>query len=453
MAINFANVKAFTISQYEQRSYIQSNGTDNYIPLNTRFSGEIDIDFSMDSLPYGGCLIGDGYNGISSNFEIVISRNGKIYVSFGMNDTHEIATLTTGVRYKLKMKKQSVISFEVYNGDTLVGSWSDYGSFSTNNLYLCAYVNSYNNTLNEKMACKIYSLGMGTVDNVHDVVPVRNKATSAVGLCDPTKSSQYFMGMEGTIDSSSIGEVVEPVTALPGLDVIQIQNSSNVILWQKKRVESITLSGQNSSLNKDSIFIFGGTVTATYSDGTTADVTTSTTFTGYDMSTAGEQTVTASYTERGVTVTATYTLTVVAEGWHTIWEGSKTIRNNGGTISGTSNNFAYSASGTGYRPKLRLTFTNMTNTGRYYNNNNTPTTMPSSPLTINQVVDVDNARILGVYKFYNTSYYSYGVRAYLKAGRDGTNNRLKFSLNAETYEDGSYGYDVQFTLTKIEQYY
>lgn len=233
MAINFANVKAFTISQYEQRSYIQSNGTDNYIPLNTSFSGEIDIDFSMDSLPSSaGCLIGDGYNGQSSNFEIAIYHSGKIYVSFGMNDSHEIATLTTGVRYKLKMERsQSVMSFVVYEGDTAVGEWSSIGSFSTNSLYLCAYVNSYNHTLSEKMACKIYSLGMGAAGNVHAVVPVRNKATNAVGLCDPTKSSQYFMGMEGTIDSSSIGEVVEPVTALPGLDVIKIQNANGDQIW------------------------------------------------------------------------------------------------------------------------------------------------------------------------------------------------------------------------------
>lgn len=243
--------------------------------------------------------------------------------------------------------------------------------------------------------------------------------------------------------------------SIPEGNVISI-SSGGVVIWSAgPRLTSITLSGYNTSLNKDSTFIFGGTVTAHYSDNTTADVTLSTTFTGYDMSTAGEQTVTASYTERGVTVTATYTLTVVAEGWHTIWEGSKTIRNNGGTISGTSNNFAYSASGTGYRPKLRLTFTGMTDSGRYYNNNSGTTTKPSSPLTINQVVDVDNAKILGVYKVYfpEYSYDVYGVHTYLKAGRDGTNNRLKFSLNAETNEDGSYGYDVQFTLTKIEQYY
>jgi len=56
----------------------------------------------------------------------------------------------------------------------------------------------------------------------------------------------------------------------------------------------------------------GMTVTATYEGGKTVDVTTSATFSGYDMSTAGVQTVTVSYTENEVTETATYDITVNA---------------------------------------------------------------------------------------------------------------------------------------------
>ena len=53
-------------------------------------------------------------------------------------------------------------------------------------------------------------------------------------------------------------------------------------------------------------------VTATYEDATTKDVTASAEFTGYDMATAGAQTVTVSYTEGEVTETATYDITVNA---------------------------------------------------------------------------------------------------------------------------------------------
>ena len=48
-------------------------------------------------------------------------------------------------------------------------------------------------------------------------------------------------------------------------------------------------------------------------------------------------------------------------GWHTIWEGNKTcsIKTNGNstpTISGNADTFAHPLSGTGYAPKIRITF-------------------------------------------------------------------------------------------------
>ena len=77
---------------------------------------------------------------------------------------------------------------------------------------------------------------------------------------------------------------------------------------------SIALSGtyqtvfhQGDTFNHD-----GMTVTATYEDEDTKDVTGDATFTGYDMSSIGEQTVTVSYTENEVTKTTTYDITVNA---------------------------------------------------------------------------------------------------------------------------------------------
>lgn len=106
-------------------------------------------------------------------------------------------------------------------------------------------------------------------------------------------------------------------------EVIKIEDSHGV-LWQKataKILQSIVLSGQTTSLNRNAAFSFGGVVTANYSDGSTADVTADTTFSGYDMSTSGTYTVTASYTENGVTQTATYSLTVNPI-WTTVYNNS-----------------------------------------------------------------------------------------------------------------------------------
>lgn len=78
-------------------------------------------------------------------------------------------------------------------------------------------------------------------------------------------------------------------------------------------LQEITLSGQNTELFLNTLFEFGGKVTAHYDNGATADVTSKATFTGYDMATLGSQTVTVSYTENNITKQATYSLTVVEQ--------------------------------------------------------------------------------------------------------------------------------------------
>lgn len=90
-------------------------------------------------------------------------------------------------------------------------------------------------------------------------------------------------------------------------------NITLCLVTQPTSVElsSISISGSyDTEFTVGDTFSFGGTVTANYSDSSSSDVTESATFTGYDMSTAGNQTVTISYTEGGVTKTASYGITV-----------------------------------------------------------------------------------------------------------------------------------------------
>lgn len=79
-----------------------------------------------------------------------------------------------------------------------------------------------------------------------------------------------------------------------------------------KTLSSISISSSDHrSFDVGDTFV-GESVTAYYDDDTDADVTSSATYSGYNMSTAGNQTVTASYTEGSVTKTATYSITVNA---------------------------------------------------------------------------------------------------------------------------------------------
>lgn len=104
----------------------------------------------------------------------------------------------------------------------------------------------------------------------------------------------------------------------------KIYVGTQLVYQNAPELTSITLSGQTTSLNRGANFSFGGTVTAHYSNGSTANVTSSTTFSGYNMSLGGTYTVTASYTENNITKTATYSLTV-NKVWSTLWTGSKTV--------------------------------------------------------------------------------------------------------------------------------
>lgn len=75
-------------------------------------------------------------------------------------------------------------------------------------------------------------------------------------------------------------------------------------------LESIAVSGDyKTEFTQGASFSFGGVVTATYDDESTRNVTDDCTFSGYDMSTVGEQTVTVTYNGK----TTDYKITVSEE--------------------------------------------------------------------------------------------------------------------------------------------
>ena len=158
-------------------------------------------------------------------------------------------------------------------------------------------------------------------------------------------------------------------------------------------------------------------------------------------------------------------------GWHTIWEGNKTCsiklnNNSPSVISGNEENLAHTTNGTGYTPKIRVTFRYSITShssdfkDRFninYVNYDLPNTITSSPVTIDKLDDTYNIEygILGPFVRHIRSYHDAGVM--LRKKIDVENNRVNFSL--KTIDDGLEGgnYDayftVSFTVTKIEQYY
>ena len=154
--------------------------------------------------------------------------------------------------------------------------------------------------------------------------------------------------------------------------------------------------------------------------------------------------------------------------WHTIWEGSKTcsIKFTGDyvspTITGNENNFAQTAIGTGYTPKIRITFSYSINNNnnnwedRFYINNTRDTTFPSSPLIIDGVKNTTNNKLCGP----GIKHYSNvgpDARVVLSSNKDAENNSIILSLKAfaDNSFNGSYyaNFTLTLTITKIEQYY
>ena len=147
--------------------------------------------------------------------------------------------------------------------------------------------------------------------------------------------------------------------------------------------------------------------------------------------------------------------------WHTIWEGSKTIKTSAkNEIIGSTSNFASTANNTGFNPHLRITFSFSAGdtsgyTLMYYNNSMTlQTQRPSSPLEIESVASDDNMIVLGRYQ---SAQYEFTIKALLVKNNDINNNKINFSLSG--YFSGhvptfyASSYYVSMTITKIEQYY
>ena len=74
-----------------------------------------------------------------------------------------------------------------------------------------------------------------------------------------------------------------------------------------KALQSISVSGQITTFSVGDDFEFGGTVTANYGSDIFEDVTSSSTFDGYNMSSTGQQTVTVSYGGKSTTYTINIT--------------------------------------------------------------------------------------------------------------------------------------------------
>lgn len=240
--------------------------------------------------------------------------------------------------------------------------------------------------------------------------------------------------------------------------------------YVNKEVDYIVLSGQTTSLPSGSTFSFGGTVTAHYTDGSTANVTSATTFSGYNMSAAGTYTVTATYNVKTTvfttsvitsTAVATYSLTITAS-WHTLWSGTVDIYHNctsGGTWSKSGAGEICSCSSGSNRFRItwsttygtNVTYTKNTADGIYWGGNSQTkaTTFGTSPKDI--TTPSATANILWVKGFWS-GMNSMVTQPQFNIYRN-SSQKIGVTLNTPSGTRSGYNFKMGIKITKIEQYY
>lgn len=167
-------------------------------------------------------------------------------------------------------------STRFYSGNSLV--ISPKSGYAINSIVFTATTEGYANALKGSTWTNASATVSGSTVTVNPEDGREEISASITGTCGFTKVVVELVPSEG---------YVKPVVVLT----------------------SIALSGQTTDYTVGDTFAFTGTVTATYSNGSTKTVT-PTTVSSPDMASAGSKEVTVTYTEEGVSVSSKYTITV-----------------------------------------------------------------------------------------------------------------------------------------------
>ena len=138
---------------------------------------------------------------------------------------------------------------------------------------------------------------------------------------------------------------------------------------------------------------------------------------------------------------------------------NKTIKYKPGySTEGSSYSFASTENGTGFAPRLRITFS-FSNGSKYSSSDyfeyykgsySAQKEKPTSPVEVDVISN--DTQVLGIMQ---VSPYKFRAEVYLYKNNDTSNNRVTFDLKGEGFSDISSSsiYYVSMTITKIEQYY
>ena len=146
-----------------------------------------------------------------------------------------------------------------------------------------------------------------------------------------TRALAYRAGSQNNFGGYAVSNLTATSQEYSDIDLYELGAEPTVVPTEAT-LSSISVSGQQTAFNLGDAFAFGGTVTATYSDGSTKDVTSSARITEPDMTTAGTKNVTVSYTENEVTKSCSYEITIANQSSG----GSKVLIIDGSQLTSTA---------------------------------------------------------------------------------------------------------------------
>lgn len=239
----------------------------------------------------------------------------------------------------------------------------------------------------------------------------------------PTVTATYSNGSTSDVTNeatfsgynlSTVGNQTVSVSYTNGTTV----NTSYSITVTALTVTSIDISGYTTTFKVGDPFSFGGTVTANYNNGSSADVTSSASYSGYDMSTAGNQTVTVSFGGQSTT----YQIVVSDSGGATDSTQFELINSTSALEAGKSYIITNGTSGT---VKAISTASNANN------RKTTNATVSDSKITRgSSIMSFTLGGSSGAWTFATENYA--GTDGYLASAASGNNNYLRVISTAET---------------------
>lgn len=245
----------------------------------------------LESISFGYL---NSYN--SGSFKVMWSKNNDSWTTISVDSGSTNQALPSGAHY---LKVVNDDAFAQFTSFTLNYSCSETPTPDSYGITYCGYdFSEYE---------EIPLEGIDTTSLEDNAVEGSTVSLTPVVLSGYSLVSVFEYGDPSYVSDLSFNDGVVSFT-MPSHDI----KLALVTLSSTVTLSSISLSGQTTEFTVGDTFSFGGTVTAYYSDSSEANVTSSTTFTGYDMSVAGEYTVTASYTEGGITKTDTYSIVVTS---------------------------------------------------------------------------------------------------------------------------------------------